>query len=236
MATKAGLIGMVGTNARPSIAPTFGVENMLGTNPLSFGIPSDEEFPFVIDCATSIVQRGKIEALARTGQPTPKGMVITADGREMTDSDEILKALVSGGAALAPVGGEGAGFAGYKGYGYATVVEILSAALQGGQFLKALSGAGGKPYSLGHFFLAIDPEAFMGLEVCKKTTGDILRALRSSKKAPGHDRIFTAGEKEWLVWQERKSTGVPVSESVQKELTAIRDDAGLTRYRFPFED
>ncbi|MEG1743589.1 MAG: Ldh family oxidoreductase, partial [Clostridia bacterium] len=59
MATKAGMIGMTGTNARPSIAPTFGVENMLGTNPLTIGMPSDEEFPFVIDCATSITQRGK---------------------------------------------------------------------------------------------------------------------------------------------------------------------------------
>ena len=61
MATQAGMIGMTGTNARPSIAPTFGVENMLGTNPLTIGLPTDEAFPFVIDCATSITQRGKIE-------------------------------------------------------------------------------------------------------------------------------------------------------------------------------
>ncbi|MDR3277796.1 MAG: Ldh family oxidoreductase, partial [Oscillospiraceae bacterium] len=60
MATKQGLIGMTGTNARPSIAPTFGVEPMLGTNPLTFGLPTDEDFPFVIDCATSVTQRGKV--------------------------------------------------------------------------------------------------------------------------------------------------------------------------------
>ena len=64
MATKAGMIGMTGTNARPSIAPTFGVENMLGTNPLTVGFPTDEEFPFMLDCATSITQRGKIEYLS----------------------------------------------------------------------------------------------------------------------------------------------------------------------------
>jgi L-2-hydroxycarboxylate dehydrogenase (NAD+) len=58
MATDAGCIGLTGTNARPSIAPTFGVAPCLGTNPLCFGIPSDEPFPFVIDCATSINQRG----------------------------------------------------------------------------------------------------------------------------------------------------------------------------------
>ena len=65
MAARAGMIGITGSNARPSIAPTFGVENMLGTNPLTFGIPTDEEFPFVLDCATSITQRGKIEVYAR---------------------------------------------------------------------------------------------------------------------------------------------------------------------------
>ena len=65
MATREGCIGMTGTNARPSIAPTFGVENMLGTNPLTFSLPTDEDFPFCLDCATSTIQRGKIEKRAR---------------------------------------------------------------------------------------------------------------------------------------------------------------------------
>lgn len=123
MATDAGMIGITGTNARPSIAPTFGVENMLGTNPLTIAMPTDEEFPFCIDCATSITQRGKIEYYAREGKPTPAGMVIGRDGSALTDSDRILEDLKSGNAALAPLGGIGEELAGYKGYSYATVVE-----------------------------------------------------------------------------------------------------------------
>ncbi len=172
MATDAGMIGITGTNARPSIAPTFGVENMLGTNPLTFGMPTDEEFPFVLDCATSIVQRGKIEYYARIGKDTPAGQVIGRNGEALTDSVEILDDLNTGKAALAPLGGIGEDLAGYKGYGYATVVEILSAALQQGNFLRALSGIGPNkekiPFHLGHFFIAIDTEAFMGLEAFKK--------------------------------------------------------------------
>ena len=238
MAVKAGCIGITGTNARPSIAPTFGVENMLGTNPLTFGLPTDEEFPFLLDCATSITQRGKIEYYARLGKDTPAGMVIGTDGSVLTDSDSILKRLSDGTAALAPLGGIGEELAGYKGYGYATVVEILSAALQTGSYLKMLTGMqDGKkvPYHLGHFFIAIDTEAFMGLEAFKKTTGDILRALRSSQKSPGSERIYTAGEKEYLVCLERKDKGVPINEGVQKELIAIRDELKLYQYRFPFE-
>jgi len=80
MATKEGMIGITGTNARPSIAPTFGVENMLGTNPLTIGLPTDEDFPFVLDCATSITQRGKLEVLERLEKPAPEGWVIDQNG------------------------------------------------------------------------------------------------------------------------------------------------------------
>jgi LDH2 family malate/lactate/ureidoglycolate dehydrogenase len=238
MACNEGMIGITGTNARPSIAPTFGVENMMGTNPLTFSIPTDEEFPFCLDCATSIVQRGRIEYYAREGRPTPAGTVISRNGEALTDSQQILKDLVAGTAALAPLGGIGEELAGYKGYGYAAIVEILSAALSGGQFMKALTGVSedGSPqmYHLGHFFFVVDPDAFMGRDVFMKIAGDICRALRASDKAPGHDRIYTAGEKEYLAWLDRKDKGVPVSEAVQKEIIQIRDRLGLD-YHFDFE-
>ena len=239
MAAKGGMVAMTGTNARPSIAPTFGVENMLGTNPLTISLPTDEEFPFCLDCATSIVQRGRIEYYAREGKDTPAGTVISDEGKPLTDSAEILKRLVDGTAALTPLGGIGEELAGYKGYGYATVIEILSAALSGGKFMKALSGVSpeGRPqmYGLGHFFFVVDPEAFMGLETFKKIAGDICRELRASKKAPGQDRIYTAGEKEHDMWLFRKDKGVPVGEGVQKDIITVRDRLGLD-YHFPFEE
>lgn len=238
MATKENMIGITGTNARPSIAPTFGVENMLGTNPLTFGMPTDEEFPFVLDCATSISQRGRIEYYARTGKDTPAGMVIGSDGNTMTDSNQILIDLVKGNAAFAPLGGIGEELGGYKGYGYATVVEILSSALQAGSYLKMLNGIGENgekaPYHLGHFFVAIDTNAFMGAEEFKKITGNILRELRASKKVPDRSRIYTAGEKEYLAWLERKDKGVIIVESVQKEFIEIRNTLNLP-HKFPFE-
>ena len=239
LAAKENMIGISGTNARPSVAPTFGVENMLGTNPLTFSMPTDEPFPFTLDCATSVIQNGKIEYYARINHDTPKGLVISREGEELTDSAEILKKIRSQQAALAPLGGLGDTTGGYKGYGYSTVVEILSAALQSGLFLKALDGKDeeGKirPYHLGHFFIAIDTEAFMGAEAFKKTCGDILRDLRGSEKAPGQERIYTAGEKEYDVWMYRKDKGVPVTEAVQKEFIGLRDEFGLTQFKFPFE-
>ena len=75
----------------------------------------------------------------------------------------------------------------------------------------------------------------MGEAEFRKTAGDICRALRNSQKAPGCDRIYTAGEKEWDVWQQRKDSGVPINDAVQKEMCAVRDELGLTKYVFPWE-
>jgi LDH2 family malate/lactate/ureidoglycolate dehydrogenase len=137
------------------------------------------------------------------------------------------------------LGGLGEDTGGYKGYGFTTIVEILSSALAGGPYMKELSGknpdGSNKMYRLGHFFFVINPEFFMGLDTFRETAGGICRELRASQKAPGAERIYTAGEKEWDAWQERKDKGCPVGESVQKELLYLRDTCNLD-YRFPFED
>lgn len=232
MATKEDMIGITGTNARPSIAPTFGVENMLGTNPLTFGIPTNDEFPFVLDCATSVSQRGKIEVYGRAGKDLPPGWVIDEEGRTRTDTAQILKDLTNGKAALTPLGGLGEETAGYKGYGYATVVEILSAALQDGSYLKMLNGKDEKgnpaPYPLGHFFIAIDPSFFMGKAIFKRISTDIVSQLRASKKAPGCERIYTAGEKEAISYELRKKYGCPVPKSLQKVIDELSERYSLT--------
>lgn len=240
MACKEGCIGMTGTNARPSVAPTFGVEGMFGTNPLTIGIPTDEEFDFLIDCASSITQNGKVEYYERIGEEVHPGTIISIDGEPVEgDAGVALKKIRNGTAALTTLGGIGEALGGYKGYGYAMVVELLSAALQDGAYGKALDGKdadGNKvPYHLGHFFIAIDTNHFLGEDVCRKKAGDILRAVRASKKAPGAERIYTAGEKEHLVRLARKD-GVPINESVQAEIIAVRDELGLTQYKFPWED
>lgn len=239
MATKAGCIGMTGTNARPSVAPTHGVEGMFGTNPFTIGVPTDEEFDFNFDCATSITQNGKVEYYERIGEDVHPGTIIGIDGEPVEgDAGEALRKIRGGTAALTTLGGIGEALGGYKGYGFALAVEFFSSVLQDGAYGKALDGKGENgekvPYHLGHFFIAIDTNHFLGEDVCRKKAGDIIRSIRASKKAPGQDRIYTAGEKEYEIWQSRKDSGVPINESVQKEMSKVRDDLGLD-YKFPWE-
>ena len=239
MATKAGCIGLTGTNARPTVAPTFGVQGAFGTNPLTLGVPTDEAFDFNFDAASSTYQNGKLEYYARIGKDAPKGALVNLEGEayEGTSADA-LKTMARGEAALCTLGGPGEEGCGYKGYGFAMFVELLSAALQDGHYGQYLTGkdenGNKRPFGLGHFFIAIDTEHFLGEEACRKNAGDIIREVRSVKKAPGAERIYSAGEKEYEIRLARHA-GVPINESVQKEFIAVRDELGLD-YKFPFED
>jgi L-2-hydroxycarboxylate dehydrogenase (NAD+) len=234
MAAAEGMVGFTVTNARPSIAPTFGTEPMLGTNPIAFAAPSDMPFPFCFDGATSISQRGKVEVAARAEKPIPEGWVIDAQGNPATDPDRILEDLGKATAALLPLGGAGELFAGYKGYDLATMVEILSASLSGGVFMKDLLGfaedGSRRPYMLGHFFLAIDIEHFIPLDLSRRVTGGIMRALQNARKAPGQDRIFVAGEKEYELEKIIRQRGVPVNRNLRQELQLMRDELDIAGY------
>ncbi len=238
MAVKEGMIGMSFTNARPSIAPTFGVQPMLGTNPIAFGAPTDEDIPFLYDGATSLIQRGKVEVYARNEKEMPAGWVIDEMGNPLTNPAYTLTAMVKNQAALLPLGGAGEEFSGYKGYGLATMVEILSASLQTANFLNYTTGLDAmgmqQPFGLGHFFMAIDIESFTDLPQFKKTTGDILRELRASRKAPGQARIFTAGEKEYENEIRLATDGIEIVPQLQREMKQIQQELNLIQYQFPF--
>jgi len=237
MAINEGMIGFVTTNTRPAVPPTFGVEPILGTNPLTYGAPTDEDFPFLIDAATSIIQRGKVEVYNRMHKPLPNGIIVANNGNSKTDPGVVLRKLVNRSAALLPLGGMGEDTSGHKGYGYATFAEILSAALQDGVYLRDTAGVtenGQKRLKVGHFFLAINISNFLPLERFKEITGNIMRQLRSSKLAQGKRKIYTAGEKEYEAETARKETGIALNKSLQKDIKIMQKELKLDKYNFPF--
>lgn len=238
MAAEQGMIGFSGTNARPSVCPCWSVEPKFGTNPLVFAFPSDEPFPWCLDCATSIVQRGKIEKYAREGKKCQPGWVCDRSGKPLSEAGPMLEAFQKGTAACYPLGGYGEEMGGHKGYGYATLVEILSSCLSGANFLSGCSGLkDGKkiPIELGHFFMAIDIKCFRDVDEFKKQVGDINRELRAAAKAPGADRIYTPGEKEYDVFLERSKKGVYIPEVTRSEMETLRKDCKLNT-KFPWDN
>jgi L-2-hydroxycarboxylate dehydrogenase (NAD+) len=238
MAAKKNMAGMTFTNARPCMAPTFGVQPMLGTNPIAFAVPSDHEFPFCYDAATPITQRGKLEVLARAEKPAPEGWTIGQNGEYLTDPNAILQGFANDTAALLPLGGAGELMGGHKGYGLATMVELFSSAFQSGQFMQGVLGfnpdGSRRPFMIGHFFMVINIENFVTIEEFKTTTGKIMRSLQNARKAPGQEKIYVAGEKEYLSEKFVRRQGIAINPNLQKELLYVRRELKLDQYDFPF--
>jgi len=234
MAIKNNMIGISFTNARPAVAPTFSNQPTLGTNPIAFGAPTDEKFPFLFDAATSITQRGKIEVLNRQKKDAYEGWVIGDNGKPLTDPQTILDMLMAKKSAFLPLGGLSEDSGSHKGYGLSTIVEILSSSLQSGAFLFALSGfdSHGKEtrFKVGHFFFALNIENFLPIGQFKKNIGDLLRELRSVNKYPGKDRIYTAGEKEYEIEKRIKEKGVSINTNLLLDLKYIDNLLGIGEF------
>ncbi|MFN2449225.1 MAG: Ldh family oxidoreductase [Candidatus Baltobacteraceae bacterium] len=205
LALEHDMIGMASTNSVRYGAPTFGKEVMLGTNPLAYAIPADKEPAFVLDFATTTVPKGKLEVYKRKGLPLKEGWAIDAQGHPTTDPDEALRG------ALLPLGGYGTDNGGHKGYGLGMLVDILCGVLSGGKFGTGLPLVNDTMEgAISHWFGAFRVDAFRDAAAFKADMDRQLRAFKDSEKAPGHDRIYVAGEPEFENTRHHRTHGVPV--------------------------
>ena len=129
MASKQGLLGMACTNSEAIMVPTFGRKAMLGSNPIAVAMPA-EPYPFLFDCSTTVVTRGKLEMYNKMGKPLPQGWALGANGQESTDAPDVLANIVAKkGGGIMPLGGNKEVNGSHKGYGYGMLCEIFSSIL-----------------------------------------------------------------------------------------------------------
>ena len=227
LALEHNMIGVSLTNSQPLVAPTYGRTRVLGTNPIALAVPTGKERPFVLDMATSIVPMGKIALYAELGQQIPLGWGIDKAGNLTQDP----KAIRDGGCLL-PLGGTDV-MRGYKGYGLALVVDILSGVLSGaafGPYVGSPSSSDPSPVNIGHFFLALRVDAFRPLEDFKQDMDHLISTLHQAPKAPGQPRIYIHGEKEFEEQERNLREGIPVPIPVVEELKKKGAEVGI-----PFE-
>jgi len=223
MALDRDMIGIASTNTVRYGAPTFGRDILLGTNPLAFAIPAQNEPAFVLDFATTTVPRGKLEVYGRKEKPLNPGWAIDANGHETLDPKVAL------GGALLPLGGYGIDNGGHKGYGLGLLVDILCGVLSGGAFGAdlPLPSDGPQPGKISHFFAAFKIDGFRDPAQFKADMDTELRAFKESAKAPGHDRIYVAGEIEYENTLKHREHGVPVHVKVWDGLQKLAAELDL---------
>jgi L-2-hydroxycarboxylate dehydrogenase (NAD+) len=227
LALEHNLIGVSMTNAAPLVVPTFGSTAILGTNPISLTAPADREKPFVLDMATSVVPRGKLEVYDRQKKIMPLGWAVDTTGRSTSDPHEVLNALSKRlGGGILPLGGEGEEHSGHKGYGLALMVDILTGVLSGSATGLGVDVDKARP-NVGHFFMAIDPAAFRPLDEFKRDMDRLARELKNSPKAHGQNRIYVHGEKSSARVEKYRIEGIPLGASVVNEMKRVGSEIGV---------
>ncbi len=229
-ALKKDMIGLSMTNSSKVVAPLWGRERMLGTNPIAIAFPGSEEDPIVIDFATSTVAFGKAEIQYRKKEPLPKGWVIDKEGKHTNRFEDFLD-----GACLLPLGSEKVR-GGHKGYGLGTMVDILCGVLSGanwGPFVPPFAiGEPGVDKSvgkgMGQFMGAWDIESFMDKDEFKNQIDHWIRTLKSTRPIPGKERVLIPGEPEKICRDRRLETGIPIIEAVRNDLQKICELTGVS--------
>ncbi len=210
---QSGYIGISLSNSGRRVAPTFGMEAVLGTNPLSVAIPGGED-DFLLDMASSAVAVGKVETALREGRSIPPGWVVDPQ-RVGLDENGVL----SFDTPLVPLGGPGVETGGHKGYGLGLMIELLCGALGGTSFADRLAGAGGEaPAAMGHFLGALKVEGFRDPAAMQGDMDELFQAIRASARVPGEDRIYIHGEPERSAWETAHEEGIEVSAPVRRQL------------------
>ncbi|NKB66595.1 MAG: Ldh family oxidoreductase [Candidatus Latescibacteria bacterium] len=210
------MIGLVTTNALPTMAPVGGAERIVGINPLAVAIPSAGPCPIVYDAAFSGSSHGKLRIHQQKGLPVPQGWAMDKDGQPTTDAAAAIDGL------LAPIGG-------FKGVSLAMIMGMLSSLLSGASYGTELGDmeSGPRPGQDGHFVAAIRIDAFVEADEFKGRVSRVIEQVHNCRKAPGTERLYVAGELEWLRRQEYLRDGIPLNEVTLADIGAAARVVGV---------
>jgi L-2-hydroxycarboxylate dehydrogenase (NAD+) len=230
MSLEYDMIGIAMTNASALVAPTFGKEKMLGTNPIAVAIPACNQPPFVADFATTTAANGKLEILQRKNQDTPLGWVQDVDGNASTNAN-ILKQD----GALLPLGSDRE-HSSHKGYALGSIVDIFTGVLSGASFgpwappfpayIPMPENMPGK--GLGHFFGAMRIDAFQEANHFKNKMDKWIERFRNTTPIHPENKVLIPGDPEREMEVERLKNGIPVVDAVAKDLENLANKFGIS--------
>ena len=224
-ATEKGFIGVSTTNTAPLVVPTYSREPVLGTNPIAVAFPLNGK-TFLLDMATSVVPRGKLEVYDRLSKEMPDGWAVDENGNSTNNPTVTLNALLNKLGGILPLGGLGEMFGGHKGYGLSLLVELLTAGLSQGRYSKETYNGRGE---ICHFFGAIDLAIFGDKEELARSLTRIVDEVLNSEKAVGQSKIYYHGEKEFLKRQDSLENGIELDLKTVESLNKLADEFEINR-------
>jgi L-2-hydroxycarboxylate dehydrogenase (NAD+) len=218
VAAQHDMVGVCLSAAGPRVLPTFGAEPRLGTNPIAYAAPARNE-PFVLfDVSTTVIAENKLRLARRVGATLEPGWIARPDGSPILerttvpDTDQYVQL---------PLGGTRE-HGSHKGYGFALMNEILATFLSAGVPTMLDPTKRSK-----HYFAAYDIASFSDVEFFKDTMDEMLKTLRQTPTAPGHERVLYPGLLEHEEEQQRRALGIPLHREVIEWFDKITAELSL---------
>ncbi|MCB1739625.1 MAG: Ldh family oxidoreductase [Gammaproteobacteria bacterium] len=215
-AVAAGMIGFASTNALPTMAPWGGTDRIVGMNPLAIGIPAGDRPHFIMDSAFAACARGKVVVYHQKGEPLVPGWALDRNGQPTTDAGAALDGL------LRPIGD-------YKGVNLAMAMGVLSTLLSGAGYGTALGNLDDGPVAGrdGHFVMALNISALVDLDGFRREMDAVIDQVHQSGRAPGVDRIWSAGELEAETAHRYARQGIPLNAETLQQLATTAAGLGV---------
>jgi L-2-hydroxycarboxylate dehydrogenase (NAD+) len=209
-AVKKNLMVMVFTSAPPAVAPHGALKSLFGTNPICFGSPTGSKIPFILDTSISMINRGKIRVAAREGRKIPEGVALDKYGKPTTNPKKALEGV------QLPI-------AGFRGSGLAWMVDILSGVFTGGNHAGRVkdpftdfSG----PQNIGHLFLAIKPNLFVGNSFNERIK-DNIKTIKKLPKIKGVKQILYPGQNKFNRYKKNFKKKIKISNNILKDINNL---------------
>jgi LDH2 family malate/lactate/ureidoglycolate dehydrogenase len=216
VAVRAGMIGLAITNSMPLLAPWGGTRKLLGNQGYAIGCPAGRYPPLLLDTSNCATSWGNVRMVAERGEQLAPGLAFDAEGRPTTDPAAALEGL------LAPAGG-------HKGFGLALMWEVLTGVLGGlayGANVGALEDLS-RPQEVSHFVLALDPAAYLPLDLFTARIDSLIAQIGSNPPTPGVERPYAPGEQGFARAAARERDGIPLSGRRQAELVTLAERIGV---------
>ncbi len=203
------------TNANSLILNHNGKDAFFGTNPICFGAPRGKNDYYCLDMATSKVSFNKVLSHREKNKKMNKNEVADINGKDTVDP---FKA-----AYVYPTGE-------YKGYGLASMIEVLCGVYSGMNFGKEIPSMYeddlSKKRKISQFYILIKTDGSINHNYFIKRMNNFSTQVRSSK-AQKNKKVLLPNDPEIQRYKMNKKNGINIDKKMLKSLNNISLKLGL---------